>query len=241
MLNKRNFVYITEYIVRFYWKNFNSKVTNQLLNPYLHFRRPPPLKPPRRSAKKPYVRHELPYSERKRRKKPLRPSSQFGSQYSSNYPVDNSANIDKYSPVNHPSRDTNSLESYKDSYGPSPELDTYRPSPEVHPQDRPSNYNSEDLGTLYRWDDTKGAKAGQEEEEAWWTGANDNRWYRGDYQDEFRETHDYYSLDVVKEPGSYNGPPHNSADSYSGLSSEDPYSRRDSPAYYDYNHYDYKQ
>jgi hypothetical protein len=29
----------------------------------------------------------------------------------------------------------------------------------------------------------------------------DTRWYRGDYQDAFKETHEYYNLDVVAAPG----------------------------------------
>ena len=46
--------------------------------------------------------------------------------------------------------------------------------------------------TLYRWDDAKDDKSSDE------SSRRDNKWYRGDYQDEFRETHDYYSLDVVE-------------------------------------------
>ena len=51
--------------------------------------------------------------------------------------------------------------------------------------------------TLYRWDDNKEDKGVSERSEA----RADSKWYRGDYQDEFRETHDYYtSLDVVDAP-----------------------------------------
>jgi len=55
----------------------------------------------------------------------------------------------------------------------------------------PDRYSPEYTPTLYRWDDSKDDRVSDT------SSRQDHQWYRGDYQDEFRETHDYYSLDVV--------------------------------------------
>ena len=191
---------------------------------------------PRKPIKKPYVRHQLPYTDRKRRKK-LRPSRKpFFRPSELAEPVRNLhgskpdySDSSKYTaPGNNPSPLSNNdynrpVSSYKDYSPPS-----YK-----------SSQDKEYSPTLYRWDDEKDGEQDtwsvdqdntadkwsvdqDNTADKWWSGANDrqdNRWYKGDYQDEFRETHDYYSLDVV--------PPRSSQHSV--------------PAYYDYNHYDYKQ
>jgi hypothetical protein len=38
-------------------------------------------------------------------------------------------------------------------------------------------------------------------ESPWQVAAPDTQWYKGDYQDAFQQTHEYYNLDVVDAPG----------------------------------------
>ena len=181
------------------------------------------------STARPYIRHHLPFTDRKRRRKISLHSAKV--QNSPKYTLRSRGRQGPVIQTSPNSQHTNSQNlNYQksavnlktpDVYYKTPEVNYKTPevnyktptvsnkTPAVNHKTPAVNYNTpparkyntqsyspdpyspEYTPTLYRWDDSKDEKVVDK------SSRKDHQWYRGDYQDEFRETHDYYSLDVV--------------------------------------------
>ena len=115
-----------------------------------------------------------------------------------NYDSPVSVNYDSPASVNYNSPASVNYKSPKVTYNAPAEVTYNRPVKRFKVRKyKPDPYNPEYTPTLYRWDDSKDEKVKDI------SSRQDHQWYRGDYQDEFRETHDYYSLDVVPPSQAY--------------------------------------